>query len=204
VVTKGTHLNQSVDIRQRIRVFARTRLAEWAGDAYLAEVWRPNPTTRDVAGTAKQAWICSGRLLRGYTSIHGGLAGAPGRTAPRLADVGALLWIASYVILTGLIEPRTALVMSTGAVVGTGVVAFMWAGDVRARVRVMRATVMFGYPDPLSQDARRKLRALADTLIEADRRRQLGLLSPVEYEMTWWRVYDQIAPDHSRPHRTHW
>ena len=116
---------------------------------------------------------------------------------------GALLWIASYVMLTGLIEPRSALVVSTAAVVGPGVVAFMRAGDVRARVRVMRATVMFGYPDPLSQDARRKLLALADTLIEADNRRQLGLLSPIEYEMTWWRVYDQINPDHSSPHRAH-
>ena len=117
---------------------------------------------------------------------------------------GALLWIASYVVLTGLIEPRTALVISTAAVVGTGAVAFMRAGDVRTQVRAMRATVMSGYPDPLSEDARRKLLALADTLIEADHRRQLGLLSPIEYEMTWWRVYDQIKPDHSRPHRTHW
>jgi len=114
------------------------------------------------------------------------------------------LWIASYVILTGLIEPRTALVISIAAVVGTGAVAFMRAGDVRTQVRAMRATVMSGYPDPLSEDARRKLLALADTLIEADHRRQLGLLSPIEYEMTWWRVYDQIKPDHSRPHRTHW
>jgi hypothetical protein len=117
---------------------------------------------------------------------------------------GALLWIASYVILTGLIQPRTALVILTAAFVGAGVVAFMRAGDVRARVREMRATVMSGYPDPLSQDARRKLLALAVTLIEADHRRQLGLLSPIEYEMTWWRVYDQMKPDHSRPGRTHW
>ena len=117
---------------------------------------------------------------------------------------GALLWIASYVILTGLIGPRTALGISTAAFVGAGVVAFIRAGDVRARVRTMRATVMSGYPDSLSQDARRKLRALAAMLIEADHRRQLGLLSPIEYEMTWWRVYDQIEPDHSRPHRMHW
>jgi uncharacterized protein DUF6611 len=117
---------------------------------------------------------------------------------------GALLWIASYVVLTGLIEPRTALVISTATFGGTGVVAFMRAGDVRARVREMRATVMSGYPDPLSRDARRKLLARADTLIEADHRRQLGLLSPIEYEMTWWRVYDQIKPDHWRPHRRRW
>jgi hypothetical protein len=117
---------------------------------------------------------------------------------------GALLWIASYVILTGPIGPRTALVISTAACLGTGVVAFMRAGDVRARVHTMKATVMSGYPDPLSQDARRELRVVAEMLFEADQRRQLGTISPIEYEMTWWRAYDQIEPDHSRPHRTHW
>ena len=117
---------------------------------------------------------------------------------------GALLWIASYIILTEPIGPRTALVISAGAYLGTGVVAFRRAGDPRARVRTTRATVMSGYPDPLSRDARRKLQALAATLIEADHRRQLGLISPIEYEMTWWQVYDQIEPDHSRPHRMHW
>jgi len=117
---------------------------------------------------------------------------------------GALLWIASYVILHGLIGPGTALGISTAAFVGTGVVAFIRAGDVRGRVRTMSATVMSGYPDPLSQDARRELRVLAATLIEADDRRQLGLLSPIEYEMTWWRVYDQIEQAHSRLHRMHW
>ena len=109
---------------------------------------------------------------------------------------GALLWIASYIVLTGLIGPRTALVLSTAAYLGTGVVALMRAGDVRARVGTMRATVMSGYPDPPSRDACRKLQALAATLIEADQHRQLELISPIEYEMTWWRVYDQIEPDH--------
>ena len=117
---------------------------------------------------------------------------------------GALLWMACYVILAGSIGPRTALAISTAAYVGTGVVAFVRAGGVRARVRAMRATVMSGYPNPLSQDARRKLRALAATLIEADHRRQHGLISPIEYEMTWWRVYDEIEPDRLRTHRTHW
>jgi hypothetical protein len=117
---------------------------------------------------------------------------------------GALLWIASYSILTEPIGPRTALVISTAAYLGTGVVASMRAGNVRARVRTMRATVMSGYHDPPSRDACRKLRALAATLIEADQHRQLELISPIEYEMTWWRVYDQIEPDHTSPHRAHW
>jgi hypothetical protein len=117
---------------------------------------------------------------------------------------GALLWIASYVILAGLIGPRTALAISTAAYVGAGVVTFMRAGDVRARVRTMGATVMSGNPDPVPRDARRKLKALAATLIEADEDRQVGLISEIEYEMTWWRVYDQIQPHHSSPHRTHW
>src|SRR5690242_3656855 len=55
---------------------------------------------------------------------------------------GALLWITSYGILAGLMEPRTAVTMSAATFVGTGVVALMRAGDVRTRVREMRATVM--------------------------------------------------------------
>ena len=54
---------------------------------------------------------------------------------------------------------RTALAISTAAYVGTGVVAFMRAGGVRARVRAMRATVMSGYPDPLSGMPDAKARA---------------------------------------------
>jgi hypothetical protein len=117
---------------------------------------------------------------------------------------GALLWIASFVIVTGLTGPRTALGISTSALVGTGVVAFTRAGDVRTQVRTTRAMVMSGYPDPVSRDARRKLMTLAATLIEAEHRHQLGLITPIDYELTWWRVYDQIEPGHSSPHRTHW
>ena len=115
---------------------------------------------------------------------------------------GALLWIAWCSFLSDLIGPRTALAMSAAVYVGTGVVAFMLAGVVRTRVHAMRATVMSGYHEPRSRDACRKLQALAATLIEADQRRQLGVISPVEYEMTWWRVYDQM--DCCGPHRAHW
>jgi hypothetical protein len=118
---------------------------------------------------------------------------------------GALLWIVSCVILTGLIGPRPALLMSTAAYLGAGVAALLRAGDVRARVHMMRATVMTGRPDPVSRGARRKLKTLAATLIEADEHRQLGLISPIDYEMTWWQVYDQAQPHHVSPHRTtHW
>ena len=117
---------------------------------------------------------------------------------------GALLWLASYSILSGLIGPRTALTMSAAAYIGTGVVAFMRAGVVRTRVHTMSAMVMSGYHDARSRDACHKLQALAARLIEADQHRGLGLISPIEYEMTWWQVYDRIELDHSGPHRTHW
>lgn len=117
---------------------------------------------------------------------------------------GALLLIASYVVLTELMDPWTALALSTAAYLGVGAAAFMRAGDARARVRTMSATVMSGYDDPPSRAACHKLTALAATLIEADQRRQLGLISPVDYEVTWWRVYDQIQPNHPSPHRAHW
>jgi Family of unknown function (DUF6611) len=112
---------------------------------------------------------------------------------------GALLWIASYVVLTQLIDPWAALTLPTPEYLGAGAAAFVRAGDARTRVRTMRATVMSGFPDPQSRAICHKLQALAVTLTEADQHRQLGLISPIEYEMTWWQVYDQIQPDQSRP-----
>ena len=116
---------------------------------------------------------------------------------------GPLQWIGSYVIVAGLIGQRTALPISTAAYLGVGVVAFVRAGDVRARVRTAGATVMSGYPDPVSRDARRKLKALAATLIDADHDFQLGLISAIVRD-DLVAVYDQIQPHHSSTHRTHW
>ena len=65
----------------------------------------------------------------------------------------------------------------------------------------MKATVMSGFPDPSSRAICRTLQALAVTLIEADQHRQLGLISPIQHEMIWWRVYDQIQLDPSGPAR---
>ena len=107
-----------------------------------------------------------------------------------LVSVGALLWIASFAVVTQLIGPWTALLFSTSAYLGTGAIAFMQAGNARTRVRTMTATVMSGYHDPPSRAACRKLQTLAATLIEADQHRQLGLISAVEHEMIWWRVYE--------------
>jgi hypothetical protein len=112
---------------------------------------------------------------------------------------GALLWIASYVVLTQLIDPWTARALPTAAYLGAGIAAFVRAGDARTRVRTMKATVMSGFPDPSSRAICHKLQALAVTLTEADEHRQLGLISPIEYEMIWWRVYDQIQLDQPRP-----
>ena len=112
---------------------------------------------------------------------------------------GTLLWIASYVVLTQLIDRWAALALSTAACLGAGVAAFVRASDARTRVRTMKAAVMAGFPDPSSRAICRKLQALAVTLIEADQNRQLGLISPIQHEMIWWRVYDQIQLDPSRP-----
>ncbi len=112
---------------------------------------------------------------------------------------GTLLWIASDIVLTQLIDPWAALALSTTACLGAGAAAFVRAGDARNQVRTMQATVMSGFPDPSSRAICRKLQALAVTLIDADQHRQLGLISPIQHEMIWWRVYDQIQLDPSRP-----
>ena len=70
------------------------------------------------------------------------------------------------------------------------------AGGARTQVRTMAAMVMVGHHDPASVAARDKLETLAAVLMEADERLIRGQFSPAEYEMTWWRVYDQMESAH--------
>ena len=54
--------------------------------------------------------------------------------------------------------------------------------------------VMAGHHDPISGAARDRLEALAETLIEADERLAGGHISPIQHEMVWWQVYEQMSP----------
>ncbi|HEX2285737.1 MAG TPA: DUF6611 family protein, partial [Mycobacterium sp.] len=105
---------------------------------------------------------------------------------------GALVWIVCEIWLSHITGPWTAVVISTAAYLGSGLVVLAMAGPQRARVRTMAAMVMAGYHDPMSVAARNKLEHLAAILIDADERLARGQISAADHELMWWRVYDQM------------
>lgn len=107
---------------------------------------------------------------------------------------GALVWVVCEIFLNNMTGPWTAFAVSTAVCLGSGVVAFTMAGAPRTRVRTMAATVMVGYHDPISVAVRDRLKELADTLTYADEQLMSGHISAIQYEMVWWRVYDQMSP----------
>ncbi len=107
---------------------------------------------------------------------------------------GALVWITCEIFLTNVTGPWTAFALSTAAFLGSGVLAVMMAGEPRTRVRTIGAMVMAGHHDPISVAARDRLEVLAGTLMEADELLARGAMSPTAHEMTWWQVYEQMAP----------
>ena len=107
---------------------------------------------------------------------------------------GALVWVACEIFLSDLAAPWVALGISTVACLGSGLVSFALAGTPRTRVRTLAAMVMAGHHDPISGAARDRLEHLAETLTEADERLADGHISPIQHEMVWWQVYDQMSP----------
>jgi hypothetical protein len=107
---------------------------------------------------------------------------------------GALAWITCEIFLNNMTGPWTAFAVSTAALLGSGVVVVMMAGAPRTRVRSIAAMVMAGHHDPISVAARDRLEHLAATLMEADDRLASGQISPLQHEMVWWQVYDQMSP----------
>jgi hypothetical protein len=105
---------------------------------------------------------------------------------------GALVWVACEIWFTDVTGPWTALVLSTAALVAFGLAAMATAGAARSQVKTMAATVSALYPDPRSAARRDKLGKLALTLTDADERLERGQISPVDHELTWWQVYDEI------------
>jgi hypothetical protein len=107
---------------------------------------------------------------------------------------GAALFIASEITVSETTEPWFALAVSLAAYLGTGAVTAVGAGDVRGSVRTMAVMVMAGDHDPASRAACDRLQTLAAAMVDADDQRREGLISPIDYEMVWWRVYDQLTP----------
>ena len=112
---------------------------------------------------------------------------------------GALLWIVSEIWLTNLMPPWWALAIATAAYFGSGAAALALAGDARTQVRTMGGMVVAGHREATSAAVCRRLQTLAEALTEADAQRQQGLISAIDHEMAWWRVYDQMPVSAAAP-----
>ena len=109
---------------------------------------------------------------------------------------GALMWIASEIVLTHGTAPFTALLISTSATVIAGCAATMRAADTRGRVRTLTVTTVSGYHDPESVARFGKIKTLVGVLADADDALRVGTITPVHYEAIWWDIYRQVDDEH--------
>ena len=110
---------------------------------------------------------------------------------------GAVLWVLSEVVMMQVTGPWHALAISTATLLGTGAVARYLAGPTPAQVRMLAAALLRGHHDPRSRALANEVSSLAHTMADADNRVARGDMTAVDYEMTWWRVYQQLAPKRS-------
>ena len=107
---------------------------------------------------------------------------------------GPALWIVVGIAMSEVTGRLSAIGVSTAAFLGCGAVTFVLAGDARTRVHKMFVMVMAGYDDPAARAICDKLQTLANMMAAADEQRCRELISAIDYEMVWWRVYDQMTP----------
>lgn len=108
---------------------------------------------------------------------------------------GALVWVFCEILFSHAMGPWAALAASTAIYLGLGLVATAKAGGARTQVRTIGAMVMAGYWDPTASATRHQVENLAGALMEADELLARGEISAATHEMTWWRVYDLMAPE---------
>ena len=113
---------------------------------------------------------------------------------------GALVWVMCEALSTQVTGPWTALAISTAAYLAVGLTAVTMAGEPRTQVRTMGAVVMAGYHDPVLVATRDKLKVLAATVIDADKRLEGGQISAAHHEMIWWWVYNELDSAHPAAH----
>jgi len=121
------------------------------------------------------------------------VAGLAGLVCRRPALVHAL-WLLVLMMLARTSDPWTALGWATAGYLIAGAATFLWAGDVRTRVRTAEVCMVTWNNDAPTLIRSRVIRSLGATMTRADEQLAAGAISPAEYEATWWRVYDRLAP----------
>ena len=107
---------------------------------------------------------------------------------------GAALWLLAELILTQMVDPWPALAISTVTVLGAGAAAWWRAGGLGAQVRIRAVSVLRGYDDAQSRAAADEISTFAQALAVADICLASGVITAVDHEVMWWRVYGRLAP----------
>jgi hypothetical protein len=110
---------------------------------------------------------------------------------------GGAAWILVEIFLTHVLDPWTALAVSTTVVLVLGVTATAAAGTAHSQVRTLTAAVLVGHPDLESSAARDTIQRLGVRLIRADEGLADGSLTAADHEAIWWRVYDEMDARHA-------
>ena len=110
---------------------------------------------------------------------------------------GAALWVVSLIALSEVLEGWAGVVLSTALYATAGIVTYVRAGDLRAKVRSADVMLMPGSRDQQAVAVCATIRVLAATMIHADQQLRAGAISPTMYEAIWWRVYQSMAPEAS-------
>jgi hypothetical protein len=109
----------------------------------------------------------------------------------------AALWVVLEVFLQELVGPLLATVTATTVIAVLAIRARRRAGVVRNKVRTMGVVTMPGYTTSAMLAARDRLRAMAELLADADLRMNEQQMTPIEHEVLWWQVYEQLEPVHT-------
>lgn len=91
-------------------------------------------------------------------------------------------------------DPWTALGWATAGYLAVGAAAYVWAGDIRGRVRTAEVHVLASKNDVPTLIRSRVIRSLGTTMARADEQLAAGEIRSADYEATWWRVYDRLTP----------
>lgn len=107
---------------------------------------------------------------------------------------GAAPWALSVLSVQPLTGSWPAIAIATAIYLGAGAVTRYLAGPTRKQVRTLSTEVLRGHHDPRSRAVASEISSLTHLMADADDRLARGEMTTVDHELTWWRVYQQLAP----------
>jgi len=112
---------------------------------------------------------------------------------------GAALWLISEMCLSSTLRPWAAFGIATMAYLGMEAVLTGKVGVLRPQVRTRSVDLIAGHTDQRSAAIHTEIKALANTLENADTMRAQGQMTAIDHEAASWKVYDRLGPGHPEP-----